>query len=101
MDLIAGTSSINRTKNSTGLLVHKMTKGQRDCQNQVREFIHKLSSWRDESHKQMSNIISSHTRSIDMGFNGLVEEFNDLQASDVMIPGVEPVPDYVFSHFLK
>ena len=21
--------------------------------------------------------------------------------SDVMIPGVEPVPDYVFSHFLK
>ena len=23
------------------------------------------------------------------------------QISDVMIPGVEPVPDYVFSHFLK
>ena len=25
----------------------------------------------------------------------------EVRTSDVMIPGVEPVPDYVFSHFLK
>ena len=25
----------------------------------------------------------------------------NIDNSDVMIPGVEPVPDYVFSHFLK
>ena len=60
----------------------KMTKGQTHSQNQVRDMIQTLNSWRDESHAQMSNIISSYTKSIDLGFNGLVEEFNDLHAQN-------------------
>ena len=57
-----------------------MSKCQEECQSQVRDLIQKLSSWRDDSHRQMSNIISSHSRGIDKGFNGLVEEFSDLHA---------------------
>ena len=56
-----------------------MTKGQKDCQSQVRELFQRLASWRDESQRQMSNIISSQTKCIDNGFNNLVEEFSDLQ----------------------
>ena len=62
-----------------------MTKGQTDCHRQVRGLIQKLSSWRDESHRQMSNILSSHIRSIDVGFNGLVEEFSDMQAQVLVL----------------
>ena len=80
MDLFAENSSTNSYKNSTEQFMHKMTSGQTNCQNQVRVLIQKLSSWRDESHRQMSNIVSSQSRSIDKGFNDLVEEFSDLQA---------------------
>ena len=58
-----------------------MTKGQIDCQSQVKDLIEKLSSWRDESHRQMSDIISSHSGSINKGFNDLSEEFSDLKAN--------------------
>ena len=81
MDLIAENSFTNSTEN----LTHKMTKGQTDCHSQVRGLIQKLSSWRDESHRQMSNILSSHIRSIDVGFNGLVEEFSDMQAQVLVL----------------
>ena len=56
-----------------------MFKGQQDCQSQVMDLIEKFSSWRDESHRQMSNIISSHSRSISKGFNVIVQEVSDLQ----------------------
>ena len=65
---------------SSGNWIHKMSKSQADCQDQVRNLINKLSSWRDESHKQMANIINSQSRSIYLGFNGLVKEFSDLEA---------------------
>ena len=57
-----------------------MTKGQKGCQSQVKNLIKKLASWRDESHRQMSDIISSHGGSIDKGFSDLAEEFSDMQA---------------------
>ena len=57
-----------------------MSKGKKDGQSQVRHLIEKLTSWRDESHIQMSNIISSHSGSIDKGFDDVVEEFSELQA---------------------
>ena len=66
----------------------KMTKGQTHCHNQVKELIQKLSSWRDESHRQMSNIVSSQSISIDKGFNDLAKEFSDLQ-SQVSLLGKE------------
>ena len=59
---------------------HNMTKGQKDCQRQVKELIKKLDSWRDESHRQVSNIISSHSKNIDNNINELVDEFSELQA---------------------
>ena len=65
---------------STEILILKGPRGQNECQSQVRNLIQQLSSWKDESHRQMSNILSSHSRSIKHGFNGLAEEFNDLLA---------------------
>ena len=68
------------TINSAETFKDKMPKVQRDCQRQVTDLINKLCSWRDESHRQMSDIISYHSRSIDEGFNNLFEEFTHLQA---------------------
>ena len=68
------------TIRSAEILKDKMPKVQRDCQSQVTDLINKLYSWRDESHRQMSDIISYHSRSIDEGFNNLFEEFSHLQA---------------------
>ena len=80
MDLSAGISSSATITNSTANLMQKMTQCQIDCHNQVRDLIQVLSSWQEEAHRQMSSILSSHSKQIDMGFNGLVEEFNDLHA---------------------
>ena len=62
------------------MVKHKMTKGQTDCHGQVRDLIQKLKYWRDESHKNISDIISAHTGYIDIGFKKLAEEFEDLEA---------------------
>ena len=43
-------------------------------QSQVIELFEKTMSWRDESYRQMSDIISSHNKSIDKGYNELIEE---------------------------
>ena len=77
MDLIADNSSTN---SYTSNLVCEMLQAQKGCQSQVRDLIKELTFWREESHKQMSNIISSHSNSIDKGFNDLSEEVSDLQA---------------------
>ena len=71
---------MDSSTDSTEILILKGPRGQNEYQSQVRNLIQQLSSWKDESHKQMSNILSSHSRSIKLGFNGLAEEFNDLQA---------------------
>ena len=58
-----------------------ITKCQKDFQRQVGEMVEKLASWREDSHKQMSTIISSHCKTFDISFNDLVEEFSELQSS--------------------
>ena len=57
-----------------------LTKGQRVFQSQLKDIINNLSSWRHESHRQMSNIISSHSRTVDEGINDIFLEVRDLQA---------------------
>ena len=56
-----------------------MNKRQKYFQRQVGEMVEKLASWREDSHKQMSTIISSHCKTFDISFNDLVEEFSELQ----------------------
>ena len=57
-----------------------LTKCQKDFQRQVGDMVEKLASWREDSHKQMSTIISSHCKTFDISFNDLVEEFSELQS---------------------
>ena len=54
--------------------------GKKDCQREVGNLFDKLGSWRDESHKQISDIINFHSSSINKGINDLVKEVGDLQA---------------------
>ena len=56
-----------------------------DAQREVGLFLEKLSAWRDESHKEFSNIINIHSSVINKGVNDLVEEVSDLKVklSDV------------------
>ena len=56
-----------------------LSRRKKERQSQVRELSEKLLSWRDESHRQISDIISSHNTSIDKGYNDLVEEVFNLQ----------------------
>ena len=51
-----------------------------DSQSEIGHFFQKLSIWRDESHKEFSNIITFHSSSISKGINDLVEEVSDLKA---------------------
>ena len=67
------------TIKSTEILRDKMPEVQRDCQSQVTKLIDKLYSWRDESHRQMSEILDYHRKGIDESFNYLFEEFSHLQ----------------------
>lgn len=48
-------------------------------ESQVMGFIWRLTLWKDESKRQMSNIISIHSESIDKSFNELVEEFRNIE----------------------
>ena len=65
-------------------ILHKfqisMTKGQKECLAQVKNFMERLNLWREESQRQMSNIFSSHSKSIDTSFSELAMEFGDLEA---------------------
>ena len=67
------------TIKSTEILRDKMPEVQRDCQSQVTKLIDKLYSWRDESHRQMSEILDHHRKGINESFNNLFEEFSHLQ----------------------
>ena len=55
------------------------------CQSEVRHLLEKLSSWREESNRQFSNIIDSHTQNIDKGVNDLAEEVCDLRTKLTII----------------
>lgn len=52
---------------------------QEDFQNKVGNFFEQLVSRRDESHKQISDIINSHHSAIKEGINNLVKKVSDLQ----------------------
>ena len=50
-----------------------------DSQSEIGHLFEKLSVWREESHREFSNIITSHSRSINKGINDLVEEVTELK----------------------
>ena len=50
-----------------------------DSYNEVGHFFEKLNIWRNESHKEFSNIVKSHRNSINKCINDLAEEVEDLK----------------------
>ena len=50
-----------------------------DAQSEVGHFLDKLIVWREESHREFSNVLQFHSSSINKGISNLVEEVNDLQ----------------------
>ena len=56
-----------------------------DYQSEVEHFIQKLSLWREESHKDFSNIIQFHSTNINEGINDLVQEVSNLKFNLSMI----------------
>ena len=71
--------------NSAENFVHKISKSHADCQNQVRDLIQKPSPWRDLLEEEMSNIMSTYASYMDIGFNGLVGECNDLKTQNNLL----------------
>merc|ERR1712117_798263 len=53
--------------------------GQIEFQSKVGNFFEQLSSRRDESYKQISDIINSHNHAIKEGISNLVKKVSDLQ----------------------
>ena len=56
-----------------------MKETQKDCQSEVWDLFKNLSSWKEESHNQFSNIISFYDKSIKKGISDLVQEVCDLK----------------------
>ena len=54
--------------------------GKKECLREAKDLLEKLNSWRDESHRQISSIITSHSGNINNGIKGLVEEVCDLKS---------------------
>ena len=50
-----------------------------ECQSEVKYLLEKLSSWKEETNKQLSNIINSHTSNINKSVNDLADEVCNLQ----------------------
>ena len=50
-----------------------------DPQSSSLHFFEELSTWREESHREFSNIITTHSSSINKGINALVEEVSELK----------------------
>ena len=58
---------------------HGKMADQRNCQREVLDLFEKLASWREESNKEISDIINSHNISLINGINNLVKEVSNLQ----------------------
>ena len=58
----------------------KMGKGQKDYKTKVRDMFEKLRSFREETNRQISDIINSHSSSISEGIDDLAKEVGDLQS---------------------
>ena len=56
-----------------------MTMARNDCQSEVRVVFEKLDLWKEDSQKQFSNIIDSHSNSLTKGVNDLVIKVSNLQ----------------------
>ena len=56
-----------------------MKETQKDCQSEVWDLFKNLSSWKEESHNQFSNIVSFYDKSIKKGISDLVQEVCDLK----------------------
>ena len=54
-------------------------------QSEVGHFFEKLSIWREESHRDFSNIIQFHSTTINKGISDLVQEVNNLKDDLSMI----------------
>ena len=50
-----------------------------DPQIEVGHFFEKISVWREESHREFSNILTLHSSSINMSITNLLEEVGDLK----------------------
>ena len=50
-----------------------------ECQSEVKYLLEKLSLWKEETNKQLSNIINSHTSNINKSVNDLADEVCNLQ----------------------
>ena len=57
-----------------------MRVGQNKCQTEVREVFEKLIDWRNECHRQFSDIVDSHRGSISKRVDELVEEVCELKS---------------------
>ena len=59
---------------------HHVKSVQKDCRSEVRDFLKKLEVWKDESQRQFSMVVNSHSNDIIEAMDNLVEENCDLQA---------------------
>ena len=55
----------------------KMGKGQKDYKTKVRDMFEKLRSFREETNRQISDIINSHRSSISEGIDDLAKEVGE------------------------
>ena len=74
MDQVREESSAKRS------LTVSMSNGKINCLGEADDLFEKLTSWREESHQQISNIINSHNSSIRNGIHNMAEEICGLQA---------------------
>ena len=58
---------------------YQVSKGLNDTQSEVRNLFKKLSSWKEESQRELSDIINGCTYNINKGIKDLVEEVCDLK----------------------
>ena len=58
---------------------YQVDESKRYCQSEVRYLLQQLGSWREESNKQFSNIIDSHTNIINKDIKDLAEAVGDLK----------------------
>lgn len=56
------------------------SKRQKNSQSEVSDFFSKLNSWMEESQRQFSNLVNSHSTHITKGFNELDAEVGQLHA---------------------
>ena len=61
------------------LKMSKESQGRNDCQREAKDLFEKLTSFREESNRQISSIINSHSSNINNGIGDLVEEVGSLR----------------------